>query len=286
MQRAWGGAVALALALAGTAGAQAPGIAGEWRGTITSASGADTPFVLTIRQTPDGPAGTTGGLGATSEIPLTTITISGGQVSFQAESDSRLGDVAIAGALTADGNRMTGAGSLAVGGQRFAVTFDLQRRARPTVTQPQIPQSIQYFVGRWRFAYVGAEYPPLSAGTRTGTVTFTRTGDSTFARGAVAGDLYGEHYEEAIDVGFDPDSNAVAWIDRRPGGTDLVSVGDWSSPLAITFKTAPVAAGSHTYQLRRLLSVRSETGFDVTEEIAIDGGPFKRLGDGTYTKEN
>ena len=57
MRRPWGGAVALVLALAGTAGAQAPGVSGEWRGTITSAPGADTPFVLTIKQTPDGPAG-------------------------------------------------------------------------------------------------------------------------------------------------------------------------------------------------------------------------------------
>ena len=206
-------------------------------------------------------------------------------MSFRAESDSRLGVLEIAGDLTADGNRMTGAGSLGVGTQRFAVTFDLQRRARPTVTQPQIRQSIQDFVGRWRFEYTGAEYPPLSAGTRSGTVTFTQAGASPFARGAVVGDLYGERYEEAIDVGFDPDSDAVAWVDRRPGGADLVSVGDWSSPLAITFKTAPVAAGGHTYQLRRMLSVRSETGFDVTEEIAIDGGAFKRLGNGTYTKE-
>jgi hypothetical protein len=279
-------AAVLVLAAAAAAGAQAPGLTGEWRGTITSAAGADTPFVLTISDTRDGPAGSTGGLGATaSDVPLTAIAIDGRQVSFRAASDSRLGGVEIAGTLTADGNRLTGAGSIAVGGQRFPATFDLRRRPRPTVTQPQIPQSIDYFVGQWRFEYVGAEYPPVSAGTRAGTVTFTRVAQSSFARGTVQGEVYGDRYEETIDVGFDPDSKGVAWIDRRPDGTELVSVGDWSSPLAITFKTAPVESGGRTYQLRRVLSVRSETAFDVTEELSIDGGPFKRLGNGTYTKQ-
>jgi len=38
------------------------------------------------------------------------------------------------------------------------------------------------------------------------------------------------------------------------------------------------------YQLRRVISVMSPTAFDVTEEFSVDGGPFKRLGNGHYTK--
>jgi hypothetical protein len=33
-----------------------------------------------------------------------------------------------------------------------------------------------------------------------------------------------------------------------------------------------------------MMSVMSTTAFDVTEEFSIDGGPFKRLGNGHYTK--
>ena len=59
---------------------------------------------------------------------------------------------------------------------------------------------------------------------------------------------------------------------------------NWRSPIAMTFTTSPVQADGKTFQLRRLLSVTSPTAFDVTEEFSVDGGPFKRLGKGHYTK--
>jgi hypothetical protein len=45
-----------------------------------------------------------------------------------------------------------------------------------------------------------------------------------------------------------------------------------------------VRADGKTFQLRRVISVTSNTAFEVTEEISIDGGPFKRLGNAHYTK--
>ena len=38
------------------------------------------------------------------------------------------------------------------------------------------------------------------------------------------------------------------------------------------------------YQLRRLLSIRSATSFDVTKEFSVGGGPSRRLGNGRCTK--
>ena len=38
------------------------------------------------------------------------------------------------------------------------------------------------------------------------------------------------------------------------------------------------------YQLRRVLSVTSDTAFDVTEEFSVDGSAFRRLGNAHYTK--
>ncbi len=283
MQRARGG-VLLFTFLARAAAAQPSPVAGEWRGTLTSAAGAETPFVLTITQSADGFTGTTGGLGATSEMPLTTVTVDGNAVSIDAESDSGLGAVKLSGALTIDGQRLSGAGSLAVGAQQFAVRFDLQRRARRTVVQPQVGRTSDYFVGRWQFDYLGAEYPPLSAGTRSGTVSFARIGASSFVRGQVAGDLAGQPYGESIALGYDDRTDAVVFVERRADGTELVSLGDWSSPLAITFETAPVESDGRTYQLRRVISVRSDTAFDVTEDFSIDGGPFRRLGNAKYTR--
>jgi hypothetical protein len=65
----------------------------------------------------------------------------------------------------------------------------------------------------------------------------------------------------------------------------LASLANWSSPIAIVFTTAPVQADGKTYQLRRFISVHSATAFDVSEEFSVDGGPFKRLGNGHYTKQ-
>jgi hypothetical protein len=64
-----------------------------------------------------------------------------------------------------------------------------------------------------------------------------------------------------------------------------VSLGNWRSPIAISFLTSPMPANGKTYQLRRLLSVTSESAFEVTEEFSVDGGPFRRLGNAHYTKQ-
>src|SRR4051812_19677001 len=43
---------------------------------------------------------------------------------------------------------------------------------RPSPPQPQQKQGLEYFAGRWTFAWSGRE-SPLTAGARTGSVTFT-----------------------------------------------------------------------------------------------------------------
>ncbi len=173
---------------------------------------------------------------------------------------------------------------MSVGAQKFDVTLALQRRPRAEAIQPHVEQRVDYFVGRWKYEYLGAEYPPLSAGGRSGTMTFTRTGASNFVAGRLDGELLGKPYQEQLSIELDPETNMLAVVEKRPDGVELVSVASWRSPIAITFQTSPVQANGKIYQLRRLLSVMSPTAFDVTEEFSVDGGPFKRLGNGHYTK--
>src|SRR5262249_14582440 len=192
--------------------------------------------------------------------------------------------IALASEVTVDGNTARGGGTLTVGAQKFDVTLALQRRPRAEAVQPQVEQRIDYFVGRWTFEYVGGEYPPLSTGSRRGTLTFTRSGASNFVTGSIEGDVGGNRYRETMSIGLDPETNSLAFVERRPDGVELVSVASWRSPIAISFQTSPVQTNGKTYQLRRVIAVRSTTAFDVTEEFSIDGGPFKRLGDAHYTK--
>ena len=285
-------AVALGSSLAAPAAArQQPAAAasqdpvvGNWRGTVTSPGGATSPIIITIAKRGDAYVGSSNGLNATSESALKRVSVDANRVTIEAADDSKIGAVALVCQLTIDGNAMNGAGTVSVGAQKFDVTLALQRRPRAEALQPRVEQRIDYFVGRWRFEYVGAEYPPLSDGSRSGTATFTRVGASNFVSGTIHGDAGGTAYEENVSIGLDPDTSSLAFVERRGRGVELVSVASWRSPIAIVFQTSPVAAGGKTYQLRRLLSIRSATSFDVTEEFSIDGGPFRRLGDGHYTK--
>lgn len=159
------------------------------------------------------------------------------------------------------------------------------RQRRPSPPQHQVERTVNYFVGRWRFDYLGGEFPPLSPGSRAGTVTFSHLGSSNFLAGQLEGELIGKSYRESHSIGFDPETNAVVFLERRADGTELVSLGHWRSPLAITFQTTPLQAGGRTYQLRRVISITSDVAFEVTEEFSVDGGPFRRMGNGHYTKQ-
>jgi len=263
--------------------AQTDPVVGNWRGTLSSSAGTETPIIITIAKRGDVYIGSTNGLNAPSEIPLTRIAVNGARVTIEAASASRLGDLSLTGELTAEGGAMKGVGMLAVGAQKFPVTFALQRRPRAEVIQPKVEQRAAYFLGTWTFDYVGAEIPPLSAGSRTGTARFTSDA-ANFVTGHVDVDAGSRKYEETLKIGFDPDTNMLVYSERRSDGFQLTSLGNWRSPIGISFVTSPVKADGKTYQLRRFISVRSDSAFDVTEEFSVDGGAFKRLGSARYTK--
>ena len=149
--------------------------------------------------------------------------------------------------------------------------------------QPHVEQRAEYFVGKWTFEYLGAEYPPVSTGSRTGTAAFISDGEH-FVTGRIDNDTGSRKYQDTVKIGFDPDTKTIVVVERRSDGFELASLGNWRSPIAITFRTSPVVTNGKTYQLRRMLSLTSNVAFEMTEELSIDGGVFKRLGNAHYTK--
>ena len=121
-------------------------------------------------------------------------------------------------------------------------------------------------------------------GTREGTVTFEALPAGPFVRGRAESDLYGEDYEETWTIGFDAATRAVVWQEARPDGRTLTALGNWTSPIAITFLTAPMEADGSVYVLRRVMRTTSDSAFAVVDEFSVDGGPFRRLGDGAYLR--
>jgi hypothetical protein len=259
-------------------------VAGAWRGIIRSGANTETALVISIVKKGDVYSGVVNA-GGTTETPIRKIAFTGNRLVVETGSDSKLGEVALTTELMVDGNKASGGGTMAVGPHRFPVTIEVQRRARAEVIQPQVAQRADYFVGRWTFEYLGAEFPPLSAGTRTGTATFTKTGASNYVTGVIENDLGGKKTQDRISIAYDPDTKSLAFLERRSDQLELLSVASWNSPLAITFSTLPIAVGGRNYQLKRVIQVLNEDSFDLVEEFAVDGTAFKRLGNARYTKQ-
>ena len=277
--------VMLAAGLAAPALAQPESWAGTWRGELTSGPDTGSPVSLTLVADDDG--GYTGlidGLAPNTEVRLDSVVVDGGQVTVEAATDTDFGLLSFVYTLIRDGRDLSGIGRVTAGGHGFDVSLALNRARRADVPQPQIEPRIGYFSGSWRFEYTGGEFPPLSVGTREGTVSFEPLPAGPFVRGRAESDLYGEPYEETWTIGFDEATRAVFWQEERPDGGTLTALGNWTSPIAITFLTAPMEADGRVHVLRRVVRTTSDSAFAVVDEFSVDGGPFRRLGDGSYLR--
>ena len=155
---------------------------------------------------------------------------------------------------------------------------------RGTPPQPQQQQGLDYFIGSWRFEYIGRE-SPVSAGPRTGTVTFTRKGASNVLDMRTEGQTdAGPAYKESGTAEWNDEQKTMTFRERVAGGLELVSPGNWSSPLAIRSETQPVKAGNQTVRVRRVYSIISAVAFTIAEELSINGGPYQRLGNAEFGK--
>ncbi len=261
-------------------------LAGNWRGAATAADGATTAVVLALADVDGTWTGTVSGFEPGRDAPLTRVEVTDGGLLAETEVATRLGLLLVRFDLTLaeEGDQLTGTRQVIAGAQRIASDVELRRRRRRGVPQPQVEQRIGYFAGTWTFDYTGGEYPPLSLGTRSGRITFAQRGDSPWVDGVVTGEVYGEAYEEQTSIGFEADSQMLVVQEQLSNGVELLSVGDWRSPIGIDFLTRPVEADGRMYQLRRLLSVTSDRAFRVTEEFSVDGGPFRRLGNANYQR--
>jgi hypothetical protein len=155
---------------------------------------------------------------------------------------------------------------------------------RPSPPQPQQRQGLEYFAGTWKFTWTGRE-SAITPGPRTGTVTFTRIGDSNFLEMRVEGSSEGSGaYKESGVLGWNDEKKLLAVRERLANGTDILSLGDWTSPIGIRFDTEPIRIQTQTLRLRRSYQILSAASFSVTEELSTNGGPFVRLGTGDFRK--
>lgn len=96
----------------------------------------------------------------------------------------------------------------------------------------------------------------------------------------------GGPFKENSVLAWDADKKLLVVHEKTANEAEILSLGDWSSPIGIRFDTQPLVVQGKTIKLRRSYTILSATSFTVKEELATGDGPFIRLGVGSFTKLN
>jgi hypothetical protein len=94
----------------------------------------------------------------------------------------------------------------------------------------------------------------------------------------------GAGYKESGTVVWQASTMTLAMHETLASGVSMLSVADWSSPIALRFESAPVRVKGEVVRLRRIYTIISATSFTVNEELSTNGGPFVRLGGGVFSR--
>ncbi len=299
--------------------AQQDKLTGLWEGAIQGPQG-ERPTKAIFKKEGDAYTGKVQGLRPGTEVQLKDVKVEGNKVTAKGEVESPQGTLVLNYTFNLEGESLKGQISADIGGQ--AMSFDVAlkrvsteapaslvaaaapgqqapatqpaaptgqgqqappRAARAEVPQPQQKQSIDYFVGQWQYEYIGRE-SAFGPAPRQCTLSFTKRPDGKSADGVANCKTDAGAYQESWTLVFDEASKMLASTEKRPGGVNLVSRGDWTSPISIRFAIEPVKAKGQTLQLRRTISVVAPHSFTITEELSEDGGPFVRLGSAVVSK--
>lgn len=296
-----GAAMLLIQLLAGSALAQAK-LEGRWVGKVKSIQG-ERDANATIKKEGDNYTGTISGMRPGQDVTLKDIKLDGDKVTAIAEVETPTATVVINYKFTLAGDALNGQGSLDFNGNAFSFDVELkrdtgsapsaaapaqgqapaQRQQRATVEQPQQKQSIDYFVGKWSFKFIGRE-SAIAPAPREGVVVFTKRADGKSVDGVVTGTADGKPYKDTLVFTFDEATKMLATIEKLGSGVQINSTGDWSSPISIRYAPVTVKVKGQSLQLRRTITVIAAHSFSITDEVSEDGGPFVRLGNAVYSK--
>ena len=148
--------------------------------------------------------------------------------------------------------------------------------------QPRQKQSLDYFIGQWKCKWMGRDSLFGLGGPRETVTTFKPAGDGKTLESRTTSTDGGDYQESAV-ISFDESTKTLTYSERR-GDAQIISKGDWSTPISIRFTIDPITIKGQTLRLKRTISVISSTSFVMTEELSEDGGTFVRLGQGVFTK--
>ena len=285
------------------AGAQQDPLQGRWEGTVQSIQGERAARAI-IKKEGDIYTGSITGI--RGDVAVKEIKLDGETLTAKSQIDTPQGSIAVTYQLVLKGETLKGKGEVDLGGQVFGFDLDLKRvsldtstpppttqatpappagqqpaQQRRDVPQPTQKQSLEYFLGQWKFKWYGRE-SPLGPGAPTeGTITYTQLVEGKFAESRSEGP---EKTAYRSVIGYNDQKKMLAVFERLANGIEIISMGDWTSPIAIRFDVAPIKVKGQVLRLRRTISIVAAHSYTVVEELSIDGGPFQRLGNGLFTR--
>jgi len=264
-------------------GARAQQLEGRWQGMVRGAQG-ERQATVTIRKEGETYLGSISGIGGTTELPFKEIRREGDRVTARLQIDAPQGSITVNFDFVLKGDMLEGKGDANVGAQVLNFTYELKRIGDVLAKQDVDPaRKLDYFLGEWSYEMVARESPFGPAGSLTGTLTFAPVLDNRFLESRLDCKSDAGAFTKSGFVGYDPGSKSYAFFDNAPGGIATLSSGAWVGP-AIRAESAPVRAQGKTFRLRRVLSIISDSSFGMRDEFSVDGGPFQRLGNGTFSR--
>lgn len=296
--------VVTGLALAAAGRAQQEPLLGRWEGTVEGPQGKRQAVLSLEKDAAGGYAGTITGM--RGDVALRDIKVTVDTVSAESQVETAQGSLRVKYSFVRQGTDLKGKSEAEFGGQTFTANFELKRSAaaspapasapqatpspeasrrpgRQSPPQPTQKQSLDYFSGRWSFRWVGRESALTPGGVLEGTMVIKPVPEGVFLEGRLEGRSKTGPMGERLLLGFDDANKALVLLEQR-GGAQTLSLGDWTSPIAIRFKVAPFQAGGRRLRLNRTLAVVAAHSFTLTEELSEDGGPFVRLGNAVFAR--
>jgi len=160
---------------------------------------------------------------------------------------------------------------------------------RPTQTSDEVPllDFDTYFVGQWTFEWSMPETVLGPAGDYTGTTTYTKVSDGSYAavtngqgpagpftvREAITYQRANKTLSRHIT-----DSRGHHRTESGPVGGDLGGIYN------LIYESAPFTLGGKTIRLKNTLRLLSPLAYRVATSISVDGGPFTNLGNPWWRK--
>ncbi len=263
--------------------AQQDPLQGRWEGMARSSQG-ERKVTVSFKKEGDAYTGVISGVGGGTEVPFKEVKLEGEKGSAKLQVDAPQGAVVVNFDFVVKGEALEGKGEINLGTQVFNFTYDLKRVGDLLVRVEQTPeQKLEYFVGQWNFEMTSRESPLGPGGALKGTMSFQKVLDGKFLETFFDGAAEGAGVQGGGYIGYDAGNKVYIFFESRKGGVALLSVGTWTGP-GIRLETAPLKIQDQTFRVRRAISIVSETTFTVKQEMSLDGGPFQRLSNGTFTK--